>query len=310
MTGDALEGLESGWDDALVELAGRDPGLRVVDAGPPGSLSRLAEKFPDRVVREPLDGPGAIERAAGLARPGHCIYVRTDALSAAGAAYLPIRRTLCAGRANVKVVAVPSEGSAELPTMLEDVAMMRGLPGMTVAVPADAPTARSATLALAAFDGPAYLRLSSGPSPVVGDGRFELGRAPQLRAGSDLAVVANGPMVARALGLSEELAKVGLHVRVLDFASMKPFDEKALLAAARETGAILTMEAQSVVGGLGALVAAVTADSHPVPVRRLGVPDVFARPDAGPGGLDRYGLSAERAMEEAWELLKLRGKVQ
>ena len=187
---------------------------------------------------------------------------------------------------------------------------MRGLPGMTVVVPADAPSTHSATLALAGFDGPAYLRLVRESLPTVTDGSFVLGRATEVRAGGDLTIVAVGALVARALEVGLELHRVGVEARVLDFASMKPFDEKALLKAARETGAILTMEEQSVVTGLGTIVAATTSGAHPVPVRSLGVPDVFEEGGDPATRLDRHGLSKARAMEEAWELLRLRGKVQ
>ncbi|MCI4360778.1 MAG: transketolase family protein, partial [Thermoplasmata archaeon] len=122
--------------------------------------------------------------------------------------------------------------------------------------------------------------------------------------------VAVGAMVARALDVAEELHRVGVEARVLDLASVKPFDQKALLKAARETGAILTMEEHSVLTGVGSLVAAATSENYPVPVRRLGVPDLFGESGDPWTLMDRYGLSKERALEEAWDLLKMRGKVQ
>ena len=128
---------------------------------------------------------------------------------------------------------------------------MRGLPGMTVVCPADAPTTEAAVRALHAREGPAYLRLTRERLPRVGDGAFEIGRAAERRAGSELTIVAVGALVAMALDVAEEFHRVGVEVRVLDFASVKPFDEKALLKAARETGAILTMEEHTVLTGGG-----------------------------------------------------------
>jgi transketolase len=180
---------------------------------------------------------------------------------------------------------------------------------MTVIVPSDAPTTRAATFAVADRAGPAYVRLTRENLPVVTDGSFAIGRAAELRSGSDLTIVAIGALVARALEVAEELSRVGLSVRVLDFASVKPFDEPALLRAARDTGAILVLEEHSVLTGVGALVAATTSENYPVPVRRVGVPDVFGESGDPWALLDRYGMSKERIREEAWELLQLRGKV-
>jgi transketolase len=181
---------------------------------------------------------------------------------------------------------------------------------MTVIVPADAPTTRAATFAVAERDGPAYVRLTRENLPTVTDGSFQIGKAAELRSGSDLTIVAVGALVARALEVAEELAKVGVSTRVLDFASVKPFDEPALLRAARETGALLVLEEHSVLTGVGALVASTTSENYPVPVRRVGVPDVFGESGEPWALLDRYGMSKERIRNEAWELLRLRGKVQ
>jgi transketolase len=193
--------------------------------------------------------------------------------------------------------------------MLEDIGLMRGLPGMTVVVPADAPTTRSAILALAEVYGPAYVRLTRENLPTVTDGSFEIGRANELRPGSDLTIVALGALVARALDVAEELHKVGVEVRILDAASVKPFDEAAVLRAARDTGALLVLEEHTVETGVGSLIAATTAENYPVPVRRVGVPDVFGESGEGWALMDRFGLSEGRIMEEAWELLRARGKV-
>jgi transketolase len=181
---------------------------------------------------------------------------------------------------------------------------------MTVIVPADAPTTRTATLLVHDRPGPAYLRLTREDLPTVGEVGFEVGKARELRAGTDLTIVAVGSLVARGLAVAEELSRVGISTRVLDFASVKPFDEPALLRAARDTGAILVLEEHTVLTGVGALVASTTSENYPVPVRRVGVPDVFGESGDPWALLDRYGMSTERIRDEAWELLRARGKVQ
>jgi transketolase len=310
------ETLSDAYGQALVELGARDPTLVVLDADRPGSTptALFGQRFPDRFFPVGVMEPTMMTMAAGLALSRRTVFASTFAIFAAGQAYNMVRQAICSHHANVKIVAthggLPPDGDDGAPPMLEDIALMRGLPHMTVIVPADAPTTRSATVAVTEFEGPAYLRLTRERLPPVTDGTFVLGRAHELRAGSDLTIVALGSLVARALDVAEELHRVGVEARVLDFASVKPFDQKALLRAARETGAILTMEEHSVLTGIGSLVAAATSENYPVPVRRLGVPDVFGESGETSTLLDRFGLSRERALEEAWDLLKMRGKVQ
>lgn len=310
------ESLRDAYGNALVELGARDPQLVVLDADLSGSTRTIlfGRKYPERFFNVGVMEPTMMTMAAGLALSGRTVFASTFAIFAAGQAYNMVRQSICYNQANVKIVATHGGllvgGDGGTHQMLEDIALMRGLPGMTVIVPADAPTTRAATFAVTEFDGPAYIRLTRENLPTVTDGSFAVGRANELRPGSDLTLVATGALVARALDVAEELHRVGVEARVLDFASVKPFDEKALLKAARETGAILTLEEHSVLTGVGSMVAAATSESYPVPVRRLGVPDVFGESGEPWGLLDRFGLSKARALEEAWDLLKMRGKVQ
>jgi transketolase len=250
---------------------------------------------------------------SGLALGGRTVFASGFAVFVAGQAYNAVRLAACYNRANVKILATHGGllvgGDGAPYQMLEDIALMRSLPGMTVVVPGDAPSTRAATLAVASFEGPAYTRLTSENLPIVTDGSFTLGRATRLREGSDLTIVAVGAMLARALDVAEELHESGVEARVLDFASIKPADEKALIQAARETGAILTMEEHNVLTGLGTLVASAISTTDPVPVRQLGVPDLFGESGDPWKLLDHYGLSQKHALDEAWQLLKLRGKV-
>ena len=310
------ESLRDAYGKALLTLGERDPNLVVFDADLSGSTRTIlfGQKFPERFFNVGVMEPTMMSMAAGMALQGRTVYASTFAVFAAGQAYNFVRQSICYNRANVKIVAthggllVGADGATH--QIVEDIGLMRGLPGMTVIVPADAPTTRAATFVVAERDGPAYVRLTRENLPTVTDGSFELGRAAELRSGSDLTIVAVGSLVARALEVAEELAQVGVSTRVLDFASVKPFDAPALLRAARDTGAILVLEEHTVLTGVGALVASAVAENYPVPVRRVGVPDLFGESGEPWSLLDRYGMSKERVRDEAWELLRGRGKVQ
>jgi len=310
------ESLRDAYGKALVELGEKDSKLVVLDADLSGSTRTVlfGQKFPDRFFNVGVMEPTMMSIAAGLALQGRTVYASTFAVFAAGQAYNFVRQSICYNHANVKIVAThggllvgPDGGTHQI---VEDIGLMRGLPGMTVIVPADAPTTRAATFAVAEREGPAYVRLTRENLPTVTDGSFALGKAAELRSGTDLTIVAVGALVARGLEVAEELAKVGISTRVLDFASVKPFDGPALLRAARDTGAILVLEEHSVLTGVGALVASTTSENYPVPVRRVGVPDLFGESGDAWALLDRYGMSKDRIRDEAWELLKVRGKVQ
>jgi transketolase len=310
------ESLRDAYGKALVELGERDPTMVVLDADVSGSTRTIlfGQRFPDRFFNVGVMEPTMMTVAAGLSLTGRVAFASSFAVFAAGQAYNMVRQSICYNHANVKIVATHGGllvgGDAGTHQMVEDLGLMRGLPGMTVIVPADAPTTRAVTLAVHARDGPAYVRLPRENLPVVTDGSFRIGQAAELRSGSDLTIVAVGALVARALTVAEELSQVGVSTRVLDFASVKPFDEPALLRAARDTGAILVLEEHSVLTGVGALVASTTSENYPVPVRRVGMPDVFGESGEPWALLDRYGMSLERIRDEAWELLRTRGKVQ
>ncbi len=314
--GPKRESLRDAYGKALLELGEKDPNAAVLDADLSGSTRTVlfGQKFPDRFFNVGVMEPTMMSIAAGLSLTGRTVFASTFAVFAAGQAYNSVRQSICYNRANVKIVAthggVLVGGDGGTHQIVEDIGLMRGLPGMTVVVPADAPTTRAATFALAEREGPAYVRLTRENLPVVTDGSFALGRANELRAGTDLTFVAVGALVARALEAAEELARVGVSARVLDLASVKPFDEAALLRAARDTGAILVLEEHTTLTGVGALVAATTSENYPVPVRRVGIPDVFGESGEPWALLDHFGLSRERILDEAWELLKGRGKVQ
>jgi transketolase len=299
---------------ALAQRAADDPSVTVL-TGPSDREDhrRLVEGLSTRLVL--VDEPSArlwreVERRR---RPGQVSVIVVPYLGQLGTTYEAIRSELSTPGANFKILALdgglvgpPVPPSAPV---LEDVGLMATLPAMTVVAPADAASARAALSAVLDHDGPAYLRLATGERPSVGHKEFRLGVAPTIHPGDDLTLVAVGALVARAISVAEEIAQMGLRLRVLDAASVKPLDAKAILRAARETGAIVTLEDHTALAGVGAQVAALVAEHRPVTVSRLGVPDLFAGPVPTLGDGDRYGISRERVVEACLDLLRQRGKV-
>jgi transketolase len=310
------ESLTTAFGAVLLELGERHPLLRCIDVepSPAPAVRAFAERFPSRATRPAIAGTEGLSRVVEGVDPSHPTVLTASTSWLVSGGYAELRATVAYPRLNLTIVThdagLLGGGSGGSRMILEDLGILRGLPGMSVVVPADGPTTRTALTHLAVRTGPSYLRLTTGSRATVTDGGFELGRAGLLRPGDDLTVVALGAMVAPALDLAEDLARVGVSVRVLDFASVKPFDEPALLRAARDTGAILVLEEHSVLTGVGALVAATTSENYPVPVRRVGMADLFAEPSEDATAFERYGLGPARIRDEAWELLRLRGKVQ
>ena len=298
------------YADAVSNAGRADPSLVALEVGDEhAAASALAPGAPDRFVQLPPDLPRVLAALAERSRGGGPVFLRASIPFLVEEAFVPIVRAAVLPRANVKLVGDPAPTGGRTATIRDGLGAMRSLPGMTVVAPADGPSCGAAVAALAARQGPAYLELPPAEAPPIAGTRFAVGRAEELRAGTDLAIVAYGRTLGRAIALADDLARVGVSARVLDLVSLKPIDEAALLRAARDTGAILVVEAAPVTTGIGTLVAAMTAENHPVPVRRLGLPDVGPVGGSGPGE-EAASLSSERLRDEAWELLRLRGKVQ
>jgi transketolase len=289
---------------ALLGAAESRPSLNLVEPGLVGPLlsSAFAGTYPTRYAGPTLPDPVRVvgERSAG----GAPVFLAGPLALLTEGIFPSLARSLILPRRNVKLIAFPpADAGAEdgsRPAVVDDLALMRSLPGVAVVVPADGPTVRAAVTVLAEGDGAAYLRLPGPTAPPTTRGAFALGRASELRSGADLTIAALGAMVGPALAVADELGTVGISVRVLDLASVRPLDEGAILRAARETGAILVAETGPIAGGVGPLVAALTSENRPVPVRRLGAPDL---------GVAGAGLTLERLRDEAFELLRLRGKI-
>ena len=304
------------YGEMLVELADKYPELVVLDADLAGATMTkgFAQACPDRFFDMGIAEANMIGVAAGLAACGKKPFANSFAMFTAGRAYEQVRNSVAYPGLNVKCVgshggiSVGEDGATH--QCIEDLALMSAIPGMLVLNPCDAHEMRQAVQTLIEYKGPAYLRLGRMAVETVTDSvpgyKFELGRAAALREGSDLTICATGLMVQRALAAAELLAGEGVSARVLDFHTIKPLDGEALLAAARETGCIVTTEEHSIVGGLGAAVASFLAERCPVPVLRHGVRDVFGRSGKAEQVLEAYGLTPAGIVETARAALELK----
>ncbi len=289
------------YGEMLVELAEKYPELVVLDADLSSATmtKSFAKAYPDRFLDMGIAEANMIGVAAGLSTCGKKPFANSFAMFTAGRAYEQVRNSVAYPHLNVKCVgshgglSVGEDGATH--QCLEDLALMSAIPGMTVVNPCDGNEMRQAVLALIEYNGPAYLRLGRMAVETVTDTidgyKFELGKAAMLRDGKDVTIAATGLMVQRALAAAELLSGEGVLARVLDFHTIKPLDGEALLAAAKETGCIVTTEEHSIMGGLGSAVAGFIGEHCPVPVVRHGVNDEFGRSGKAEQVLEAYGLT-------------------
>ena len=289
------------YGEMLVELAEKYPELVVLDADLSSATmtKSFAKAYPDRFLDMGIAEANMMGVAAGLSTCGKKPFANSFAMFTAGRAYEQVRNSVAYPHLNVKCVgshgglSVGEDGATH--QCLEDLALMSAIPGMTVVNPCDGNEMRQAVLALIEYNGPAYLRLGRMAVETVTDTidgyKFELGKAAMLSDGKDVTIAATGLMVQRALAAAELLSGEGVSARVLDFHTIKPLDGEALLAAAKETGCIVTTEEHSIMGGLGSAVAGFIGEHCPVPVVRHGVNDEFGRSGKAEQVLEAYGLT-------------------
>ncbi|MBI3795198.1 MAG: transketolase family protein [Nitrospinae bacterium] len=271
------------YGKTLVELGRSNKDVVALDCDLSGSTrtSMFAKEFPDRFFNMGVAEQDMMGTAAGLAAGGKIPFASTFAIFATGRAWEQIRQSIAYPDANVKIVAshggitVGQDGPSHQAG--EDISLMRSIPGMTVIVPADAHEAADAVRWAASHVGPVYIRLTRDKFPVVYDEKktFAVGKSTSLKKGKDLTFVACGMLTYVALEAEKMLANDGISAGVIDMASIKPLDEQAVLDAAVETGAIVTAEEHSIIGGLGSAVAETVSEKHPVPVIRAGIPDTY-----------------------------------
>ena len=258
------------------------------------------KKFPERFFNCGIAEGNMMSVAAGLAAAGKVVFASSFAMFAAGRAYEQIRNSIGYPHLNVKIgathagITVGEDGATH--QCIEDFALMRAIPGMTVINPADAVEARAAVEAAMKFNGPVYMRFGRYAVPVINDKEtftFEIGKGTTMRDGKDVTIVATGMLVYMALEAAEVLKNEGIDVRVINISTIKPIDKDIILDAARKTGAIVTAEEHSVIGGLGSAVSEVVCEGCPVPVVKLGIEDKFGRSGKVPPLMEAYGLTVE-----------------
>ena len=304
------------YGKALVELADQEPNLVVLDADLSGSTmtKEFAAAHPDRFFDMGIAEANMVGVDAGLATCGKKPFVNSFAMFAAGRAWEQVRNSVAYPGLNVKVVgshgglSVGEDGATH--QCIEDLAIMRAIPNMTVLCPCDGYEMREAVRALLAYEGPAYMRLGRLAVETVTDRvegyQFAIGKGALLRDGQDVTVVAVGMMVQMALQAAEQLAGEGISVRVIDMHTLKPLDTEILLTAARETGCVVTTEEANVIGGLGSAVAEYLSSACPVPVVRHGVADEFGRSGAAQKVLEAYSLTTEGIVDKVRQAVSIK----
>ena len=288
------------YGDALVNLGKKRSDVVVLDADLSGSTKtgKFAKAFPERFFNVGIAEQDLIGTAAGLSIAGKLPFASTFAVFATGRAWEQVRQSVCYPNLNVKIVAshagitVGEDGGSH--QSVEDIALMRVLPHMTVIVPADGSETLQAIEAVAEHRGPCYVRVGRNKVPTLfgEDYKFRIGKAHVFNAAKDAAIIATGLMVAEALKARDILKSEGIDAGVINMSTIKPIDADAIIAAAKQCGAIVTAEEHSIIGGLGSAVAEVLAESAPVPLVRIGVKDTFGTSGDQEGLLKHYGMSA------------------
>ena len=266
--------------------------------------------FPERHIDCGIAECDMIGIAAGIATTGMVPFASTFAMFAAGRAFEQVRNSVGYPHLNVKIgathggISVGEDGATH--QCCEDIALMRTIPGMTVIVPSDDIEAKAAVKAAAAMEGPVYMRFGRLAVPVINDEdyKFEIGKGKVLREGTDVAIIANGLCVAESLDAAEKLAAEGINAQVINMATVKPLDTELVLEAAKATGKVVTVEAHSVIGGLGSAVCDVLSEQLPTPVLKIGVNDVFGHSGPAVELIKEFGLDGDSIAAKVKEFVK------
>lgn len=290
------------YGSALVELGAKNENLVVLDADLAAATKTgvFQKAYPERHIDCGIAECNMVGIAAGLAATGKVPFASTFAMFAAGRAFEQIRNSVGYPHLNVKIgathagISVGEDGATH--QCNEDIALMRTIPGMVVLNPSDDVEAKAAVKAAAEYDGPVYLRFGRLPVPVINDHadyKFEMGKGVVLREGKDLTIVATGLPVSACLEAADKLAAEGVEAKVINIHTIKPLDEELIVAAAKETGKVVTVEEHSVIGGLGSAVCDCLSEKAPTPVMKIGVNDTFGESGPAVELLQKYGLDAE-----------------
>jgi len=302
----------SGFGDGLLEVAKENENIVGLCADLTGSLKMngFAEAFPERFFQTGISEANMIGMAAGLTIGGLIPFTGTFANFSTGRVYDQIRQSVAYSNKNVKICAshagitLGEDGATH--QILEDVGMMRMLPGMTVIVPCDYNQTKAAVKAIAAFDGPVYLRFGRPKVPnfTPADAPFEIGKAIKLIDGADVSIIATGHLVWKALEAAEALAKENIHAEVINIATIKPLDKEALMQSVQKTRCVVTAEEHQANGGLGDAVAQMLARKMPLPLEMVAIKDVFGESGTPEELMKKYGLDTIDIVKAAKQVLK------
>lgn len=305
--------MRDGYGKALLKLIGNGKPVVALDADVAKSTRTVwvRDQYPEHFLDMGIAEQDMVGTASGLALGGMIPFASTYGVFLAGRAWDQIRTTVCYNNLNVKLagahagISVGPDGATH--QALEDVALMRVLPNMTVVVPCDAVETEKATLALAEREGPCYIRFGREAVPVITDedSPFEIGKANVLRDGKDAVLFANGAMVYEGLEAAKQLAGEGIDLMVVNLHTVKPLDQEAVLAAARKTGRVITAEEHQAAGGMGSAVAECLAQNYPVPMRILGMQDGFGESGAPDELMKRYGFSSDAIYQAVKDFVAL-----
>lgn len=301
------------YGNALAELGREKENLVVLDADLAGATKTgiFKNAFPDRHIDCGIAEANMMGIAAGLSTTGLVPFASSFAMFAAGRAYEQVRNSIGYPHMNVKIgathagISVGEDGATH--QCNEDIALMRTIPGMTVIVPSDDVEAKAAVKAAYEMDGPVYLRFGRLAVPVINDNadyKFEIGKGVVLREGKDVTIVATGLCVSSALDAAELLRAEGIDTKVINIHTVKPLDKEMIIAAAKETGKIVTVEEHSVIGGLGGAVSECLAEACPVPVKRIGINDEFGYSGPATALIEKFGLDGKGICESVKAFVK------
>ena len=301
------------YGNALVELGAEHDNLIVLDADLAAATKTgvFKKAYPDRHIDCGIAECNMMGIAAGLSTTGIVPFASTFAMFAAGRAFEQVRNSIGYPHLNVKIgathagISVGEDGATH--QCNEDIALMRTIPGMVILNPADDVEAKACVKAAYEYNGPVYLRFGRLAVPVINDRpdyKFELGKGVVLREGKDVTIVATGLCVSSALEAAEKLAADGIDAKIINIHTIKPLDEELIVAAAKETCKVVTVEEHSVIGGLGSAVCDALAEKCPVPVKKIGVQDVFGESGPAVALLAKYKLDGEGVYEQVKEFCK------
>jgi transketolase len=310
----AMMAQRDAFGTALVDLGGRNERVVALDAdlGSASKIGMFESAFPERFFQIGIAEQNMTDVAAGLATLGFIPFTSTFAAFATCRAADQIRVSIAQPGLHVIIGGAYSGllggKTGKTHQAIEDMALMRALPNMTVVAPGDGVEVRKAVFALADYDGPAYLRVTRDPSPVVFDESYEfkVGRAVVVREGSDVTIITTGIMLGRAVEAVELLAAEGISAHLLHAATVKPLDVQAVVEAAEKTGLVVTAEEHNIIGGLGGAVAETLGEHLPTPMKRVGVADVYSESAPNDALLEKYGLTAAHLARAARALIEKR----